>query len=70
MLLANVLRREFLLDRKITFLKFHDADMNVARDVLGRRAYPTTFLGSADGIVRCVVECVAVWDAASWQHVI
>lgn len=41
--------------------------MSVARDVLGLRAYPTTFLVSADGIVRRVVERAEAWDSEQWR---
>lgn len=61
------LLREFLIDRKVTFPNFHDANMSVARDVLGLRAYPSTFLVSTDGIVRRVVERAEAWDGENWR---
>lgn len=61
------LLREFLIDRKVTFPNFHDAQMTVASQVLGLRAYPSTFLVSADGIVRRVVERAEAWDSENWR---
>ena len=61
------LLREFLNDRKVTFPNFHDMQMSAARDVLGLRAYPSTFLVSSDGIVRHVVERAEAWDSEQWH---
>jgi hypothetical protein len=58
--------REFLIDRKVGFANFQDPAMRVARDVLGVRAYPSTYLVSADGRVREVVEGAREWDSAEW----
>jgi thiol-disulfide isomerase/thioredoxin len=56
--------REFLIDRKVSFRNFQDARRVVANDVLGVRAYPSTFLVSGDGILRAVVEGSREWDDA------
>lgn len=61
------LLREFLIDRNVTFPNFHDAQMSVANQALGLRAYPSTFVVSADGIVRYVSERAEVWDSDSWR---
>jgi len=62
--------REFLIERKVTFTNWQDADMRIARDVLGVRAYPSTYLVAADGVVRRVVGGAQPWDSAEWQDLI
>lgn len=62
--------REFLIERKVTFTNWQDADMRVAREVLGVRAYPSTYLVSADGVVRRVVGGAQPWDNAEWLTLI
>lgn len=62
--------REFLIERKVTFTNLHDADMRVARDVLGVRVYPATYLISADGVVQQVIGGAREWDSAEWQDTI
>lgn len=62
--------REFLIERKVTFTNWQDADMRVAQDVLGVRAYPSTYLVAADGTVRRVVGGAQPWDNAEWQTLI
>ncbi len=62
--------REFLIERKVTFTNWQDADMRVARDMLGVRAYPSTYLVAADGIVRRIVGGAQPWDNAEWQTLI
>ncbi len=57
--------REFLIDRKVVFQNFQDADQKAARDLLGVRAYPSTFLVSSDGVLRAVVEGAREWDDAT-----
>lgn len=56
--------REFLIDRKVSFVNFQDAHQDMARDVLGVRAYPSTFLVSSDGVLRAVIEGAREWDDA------
>lgn len=56
--------REFLIDRKVSFVNFQDARQDMARDVLGVRAYPSTFLVSSDGVLRAVIEGSREWDDA------
>ncbi len=62
--------RECLIERKVTFTNWQDADMRVAQDVLGVRAYPSTYLVAADGTVRRVVGGAQPWDNAEWQTLI
>ena len=62
--------REFLIERKVTFINLQDADMRVARDVLGVRLYPSTYIVSADGVVQRVVGGEQEWDSAEWQNLI
>jgi len=62
--------REFLIERKVTFTNWQDVDMHVAREELGVRAYPSTYLISADGVVRRVVGGAQPWDNAEWLTLI
>jgi hypothetical protein len=62
--------REFLIEHKVTFTNWQDADMHVARAVLGVRAFPSTYLISADGVVRRVVGGAQPWDNAEWLSLI
>lgn len=58
--------REFLIDRKVRFTSYLDAQQHMARGVLGVRAYPSTFLVGTDGKLREVVEGAREWDSAEW----
>lgn len=62
--------REFLIERKVTFTNLQDADMRVAREVLGVSAYPSTYLITAGGVVQRVVRGAQEWDSAEWQKFI
>lgn len=62
--------REFLIERKITFTNLQDADMRVAREVLGVSAYPSTYLITAGGVVQRVVRGAQEWDSMEWQKFI
>ncbi len=62
--------REFLIERKVTFTNLQDADMRIARNVLGVRAYPSTYFVSADGVVRRVVGGAQPWDNPEWLALI
>ena len=62
--------REFLIERKLTFTNWQDPDMRVARSVLGVRAYPSTYLITADGSVRRVVGGAQPWDSPEWLTLI
>jgi peroxiredoxin len=54
--------REFLLERKIQFRNYRDKNMAVANDVLGVRAFPSTFVVAPDGELKKVIEGWRYWD--------
>lgn len=62
--------REFLIERKVTFTNLQDADMRMARSILGVHAYPSTYLVNTDGIVQRVVGGAQEWDSPEWQKMI
>lgn len=62
--------REFLIEHKVSYTNWQDADMHLARDVLGVRAYPSTYLITADGVVRRVVGGAQPWDNVEWLNLI
>lgn len=57
-----LLMREYLIDKKISFANYRDADMQAANQVLGVRAFPSTYIVDADGRVVEVVEAWRYWD--------
>lgn len=58
--------REFLIERKVTFPNFQDRDATNMREVLGVRAFPSTFIVRPDGTLYKVVEGAREWDSAAW----
>ena len=62
--------REFLIERKVTFTNLQDADMRAAQEILGVRAYPSTYIITADGVVRRLVGGAQGWDGPEWQKLI
>ena len=62
--------REFLIERKVTFINLQDADMRVAQEVLGVSAYPSTYLVTSGGVVQRAVRGAQEWDSAEWQKLI
>lgn len=55
--------REFLIDRKIHFPNYLDADMHIANKVLGVTVFPATYLIAADGTIRDIIPGERDWDA-------
>lgn len=58
--------REFLIDRKVRFTSYIDAQQHMTNGVLGVRVFPSTFLVGTDGKLREVVEGAREWDSAEW----
>lgn len=58
------LAREFLLQHAITFANYTDGAQKLARDPLGIRAFPATFLVAADGTVKAVIIGARDWASA------
>jgi thiol-disulfide isomerase/thioredoxin len=54
--------REFLIERKVTFKNYIDSAMQVSNSTLGVRAFPSTFIFSADGKLLEVIEGWRDWD--------
>ena len=57
-----LLMREYLIDKNINFANYRDADMQAANQVLGVRAFPSTYIVDAEGRVVEVVEAWRYWD--------
>jgi thiol-disulfide isomerase/thioredoxin len=55
------LAREFLLQHKLTFPNYSDAEQKLARDALMVQAFPVTFLVAADGTVRARITGARDW---------
>lgn len=58
------LAREFLLQHAITFANHTDGAQKLARDALGIRAFPATFVVAADGTVKAVITGARDWASA------
>ena len=56
--------REFLIDRKVRLASLLDPDMSVADDILGIRAFPSTYFVSPDGRIVALMEGAREWDSA------
>ena len=54
--------REYLHDKGVTYANFMDREMAIARDVLGMKAYPDTFIIGPDGILLGRVVGAIEWD--------
>lgn len=54
--------REFLIERKVSFANYLDPTMTVANEVLGIRAFPSTFIFAQDGRLLEVIEGWREWD--------
>lgn len=55
--------REFLIERKVSFVNYMDPSMTVANEVFGIRAFPSTFVFAPDGRLLDVIEGWRTWDA-------
>ena len=58
----DVAVREYLHDKGVTYANFMDREMAIARDVLGMKAYPDTFIIGPDGILLGRVVGAIEWD--------
>ena len=58
----DVLIREYLIDKKVTYPNFMDRDMNIANHLLGVSAYPDTFFISPDGTFLGRIVGATEWD--------
>ena len=58
----EVLVREYLIDKKVTYANFMDRDMTIADGVLGMGVYPDTFFISPDGMFVGRVVGATRWD--------
>ena len=58
----EVLIREYLIDKKVTYANFMDRDMHIANNVLGMGVYPDTFFISPDGKFVGRVVGATQWD--------
>ena len=54
--------REFLIERKVSFSNYMDPTMEVANQVFGIRAFPSTFVFGPDGRLLEVIEGWREWD--------
>ena len=54
--------REFLIERKVSFSNYMDPAMEVANQVFGIRAFPSTFVFGPDGRLLEVIEGWREWD--------
>jgi len=54
--------REFLIERKVSFPNYIDPAMEVANQVFGIRAFPSTFVFGPDGRLLEVIEGWREWD--------
>jgi len=54
--------REFLIERKVGFVNYMDSSMQVANQIFGVRAFPSTFVFSPDGQLLDVIEGWRDWD--------
>ena len=54
--------REFLIERKVGFVSYMDPAMEVANQVFGVRAFPSTFVFSPKGQLLDVIEGWRDWD--------
>ena len=54
--------REFLIERKVSFANYMDPSMEVANQVFGIRAFPSTFVFGPDGHLLEVIEGWREWD--------
>ena len=54
--------REFLIERKVSFPNYMDPTMNIANEVFGIRAFPSTFIFAPDGRLLDVIEGWREWD--------
>ncbi|WP_455218987.1 TlpA family protein disulfide reductase [Kaarinaea lacus] len=57
--------REFLIERKVSFPNYMDPAMEVANQVFGIRAFPSTFVFGPDGRLLEVIEGWREWDTPS-----
>jgi len=58
----EVAMREYLIDKGVTYANFVDREMAIAKDVLGMKAYPDTFLIGPDGTFLGRVVGAVQWD--------
>jgi thiol-disulfide isomerase/thioredoxin len=58
----NVAVREYLHDRGVTYVNFLDRDLDIAKNVLGMKAYPDTFFIGPDGTLLGRVVGAIDWD--------
>ena len=58
----NVAVREYLHDKGVTYANFLDREMDIAKHVLGMKAYPDTFLIGPDGRFLGRVVGAIQWD--------
>lgn len=55
--------REFLIERKVSFVNYMDPGMAIANDLLGLRAFPSTFIIGPRGNLLKVIEGWREWDS-------
>ena len=58
----NVAVREYLHDRGVTYVNFLDRNLDIAKNVLGMKAYPDTFFIGPDGTLLGRVVGAIEWD--------
>ena len=58
----NVAVREYLHDRGVTYVNFLDRNLDIAKNVLGMKAYPDTFFIAPDGTLLGRVVGAIDWD--------
>lgn len=56
--------QEYLIDKKISFPIYRDANMRAANQIFGIRAYPSTYIVDRQGRIVDVVEVWRYWDEA------
>jgi len=61
--------REFLLQHKIRFPIFQDADLRLAADLLGIETYPDTFIVSPQGTITKRINGIIRWDQNNIERI-
>lgn len=62
--------REFLLDQSITFANFSDPEMFIAKQLLGIRAFPDTFIIAPDGTLWRSISGERDWASPGIREIL
>jgi peroxiredoxin len=64
------LAQEFLLQQRLTFANYSDAEQKLARAALGIQAFPATFVVAPDGSLRARITGVRDWGSADMLRIL